>query len=253
MKNVLITGGSDGIGLDIAKLLASQGDNITLVARNSEKLENALKSLPGKGHTFMTADLSKKDDIHAVARHMEQNHYDVLVNCAGVGMYGRFDELPLGDQISMIQLNIFSVTVLCHNYIHHARRGDAILNIASTLSTTSFPGLAVYSATKAYVLNLSESLWWENKKRGIYVLGFCPGVTATKFHAASGGSDSIFPAFITQTPGAVAREAITALKRRRKPKAVSGAVNRFMLFFQRALSRKSVVNMMGSFSPLHKQ
>jgi short-subunit dehydrogenase len=85
------------------------------------------------------------------------------------------------------------------------------------------------------------------------VLGFCPGVTATNFHAASGGSHSIFPAFITQAPAAVAREAVGALRKRKKPKAVSGAVNRLMLFFQRPLSQKAIVNMMGRFSPLHRR
>jgi short-subunit dehydrogenase len=253
MKRILVTGGSDGIGLEIARLLAAEGDRLTLVARNKEKLTKALESLPGTGHTAMTADLSKKDEVHIIADHLTEIHYDVLINSAGIGLYGRFDELPLSQQVAMMQLNMVGLTALSHFYLKSARPGDSLVNIASTLGSTSFPGLAVYSATKAFVLNFSESLWWENKKRGVYVLGFCPGVTATNFHQASGGSGSFFPRFITQTPAAVAKELIAALKKRKKPKAVSGAMNRSMLFFHRFLNKQAVVNMMGSFSPLHSQ
>ncbi len=252
MKKALITGGSDGIGLATARLLAQEGYQITLVARNEEKLTRALKDLPGREHAGLTADLSKKEGVDAIALHIAQDRYDLLVNCAGVGMYGRFEELPLADQIAMMQLNMIGLTVLCRSFLQKARQGDSVVNVSSTLAVSAFPGLAVYSATKAYVLNLSESLWWENKKRGIYVLGFCPGVTTTNFHTASGGSNRMFPRFITQTPEAVARALVMALKKRRKPRAVSGVVNRSLLFFQRLLSRKATLNQMGSFSPLSK-
>jgi short-subunit dehydrogenase len=249
MKKILITGASDGIGLEIAKLLA-EDNQLMLVARNREKLEKTIKDLPGKDHGFLVADLSKKEDTHRIADHISQNHYDVLINNAGIGMYGRFEEMPIGDQAAMMHLNMYGLTILSYQFLKNAKNGDSLVNIASTLGTTSFPGLAVYSATKAYVTNFSESLWRENKKRGIYVLGFCPGVTRTKFHESAGGSGEAFPKFITQTPLQVARELIHALKKRRKPKVVSGAMNRFMLFFHRFLSRKMVVNMMGGFSPV---
>jgi short-subunit dehydrogenase len=250
MKKILITGASEGIGLETAKLLALSGNLLTLVARNKEKLEKVIENLSGKGHQFLVADLSKKEDTHRVADHISQNHYDVLINNAGVGMYGRFEEMALSDQASMIHLNIYGVTVLSHSFMKNAKTGDSLVNIASTLGTTSFPGTAVYAATKAYVTNFSESLWWENKKKGIYVLAFCPGVTQTRFHESAGGSSDKFPKFICQTPIAVAKELIRALEKRNKPKVVSGRPNRFMLFFHRFLSRKMVVNMMGGFSPI---
>jgi len=250
MKKILITGASEGIGLEIAGQFAQAGNQVTLVSRNRDKLEKAIARLTGSGHQYILADLSKKEDAHLVADHIGQNHYDILVNNAGIGMYGRFEEMPLNEQISMVHLNIYSLTVLSHSYIKHARPGDSLVNIASTLGTTSFPGTAVYAATKAYVTNFSESLWWENKKRDIYVLGFCPGVTLTRFHNSAGGSSDKFPKFICQTPLAVAKEMIRALEKRKKPKTVSGTPNRLMLFFHRFLSRKMVVNMMGSFSPV---
>ena len=250
MKKILITGASEGIGLEIAKLMAEKGDQLMLVSRNKEKLEKVIDMLPGKGHQFLAADLSKKEEVHKIADHISQNHYDVLINNAGIGIYGRFEEIPISEQANMMHLNMYGITILSHSFIKNAEKGDALVNIASTLGTTSFAGLAVYSATKAFVINFSESLWWENKKRGIYVLGFCPGVTSTNFHKTSGDAKDLFPKFIIQTPLAVAKKLIHALEKRNKPKVVSGAMNRFMLFFHRFLSRKVVVNMMGSFSPV---
>jgi short-subunit dehydrogenase len=252
MKKVVITGASEGIGLEIAKLLARDGNQLLLVARNKEKLEEVIKNLPGAGHHFLVADLSKKEDVHTISDHIENNHYDVLINNAGAGMYGRFEELPIAAQVNMIQLNIIGLTKLAHSFIKTAKAGDSLVNLSSTLGTTSFPGTAVYAATKAYVSNFSDSLWWENKTRGVFVLGFCPGVTQTNFHQTAKGDEDIFPRFIIQTPEAVAGELVRALKRRRKPKVVSGGINRFMLFFHRFLGRKMVVNMMGGFSPVKK-
>jgi uncharacterized protein len=252
MKKVLITGGSEGIGLEIAKLLARQGDELTLVARNKEKLGRAIAKLEGKNHSFLTADLSGKEGTLLIVNHLSQNHYDVLINCAGAGMYGRFEELPVDAQRKMMQLNMISLTELAHGYIKNAKKGDSLVNIASTLGVTSFPGLAVYAATKAYVTSFSDSLWWENKSRDVYVLGFCPGATSTSFHETAGEKKDIFPKFVLQQPEQVAKELVNALNQRRKPRAVSGIVNKSMLFFQRFMTRKMAVNMMGSFSPVKK-
>jgi short-subunit dehydrogenase len=252
MKKILITGASDGIGLEIARLLAQKGNQLLLVARNSEKLEKALVTLSGTGHRMLAADLSKKEDVHVVAGEMEKNHYDVLVNNAGAGMYGRFEQMAYHDQVTMMNLNMTALMVLSHAYIKNSKPGDSLVNVSSTLGSTSFPGAAVYAATKAFVTSFSESLWWENKKRDVYVLGFSPGVTKTPFHAVAGGSQELWPAFITQTPHQVAQELVQALEKRRKPKAVANSLNRMMLFVQRFMSRKTVVNMMGTFSPIDK-
>src|SRR5882724_5972739 len=171
MKKILITGSSDGIGLETAKLLAAEGNQLMLVARNKEKLIKVIEKLPGKEHQFLVADLSKKESAHAIADHISQNHYDVLINNAGVGMYGRFEEMSMSEQAAMMHLNMYGLTILSHSYIKNAKKGDSLVNISSFLGTTSYAGAAVYSATKAYVSNFSDALWWENKKRGVYVLG----------------------------------------------------------------------------------
>ena len=250
MKNGMITGASDGIGLEAAKLLAASGITLTLVARNKEKLEKVISNLPGQRHTYLVADLTRVEDTGSIADHLAKNHYDFLINNAGVGIYGKFDEISLDSQLEMMQLNMNAVVVLAHAYLTHAQRGDALVNTALVLAISSMPGAAVYASTKAFMLILSESLWHEFKKQGVYVLGFCPGVTSSKFHVASGGSNEMFPAAMTQTPQQTASEMVRALMNRSQPRFVSGAINRMTVFTQRLLSRKAAVNMMGMFSPM---
>ena len=249
MKKILITGGSDGIGLAAARRLAAEGAALTLVARHAPTLLAALQSLPGTGHQHLAADLSTPEGVGRVAQLLDENRYDVFLNNAGAGLYGRFGALPLARQLPMMHLNMDAVTVLAHHYLAQARPGDALVNTASFVGFTSMPGAAVYAATKAYVASLSESLWWEYKKRGVYVLGFNPGSTDNNFHAHAGGSRDTFPAANRQTTDEVAGELVRALRKRAKPRVVSGALNRLILFGQRWLPRAAAVNIMGGLGP----
>jgi len=254
MTNILITGGSEGIGLAVAQLLAAEaGARITLVARNEQKLKAAVAALPGQGHGYVVADLSRRPDTDALAQRLTSQHYDVLINNAGVGLYGRFTELPLEDQLKMMRLNMESVVVLSQAYLRQAKRGDALVNTASFLGYSPLPGAAVYSATKAFVAALSETLWWENKDKDVYVLGFSPGVTSTAFHAVAStpaATVDSFPKILTQSAEGAARDLVRALRKRHAPRALGGVVTRLMLFFQRALPRKTAINMMGMNSPI---
>jgi len=199
MRNVLITGGSDGIGLAVARRLAAETDTrVTLVARNEAKLRET-------GFDYIVADLSQPEGVELVTQRLGATHYDVLINNAGAGLYGRFTELTLEDQLRMMRLNMDSVVVLSHAYLRRAKQGDALVNTASFLAYAPFPGAAAYSATKAFVATFSEALWWEYKKKGIYVLGFSPGVIATGFHKTAGGSVASFPRVLVQSPRAQPR------------------------------------------------
>jgi short-subunit dehydrogenase len=247
MKKILITGGSEGIGLAAARVLAAEGSAITLVARNPEKLQTALASLPGSGHGSLPADLSTPEGMSLVARHIDENQYDVFINNAGAAAYGRFTELPLDRQLEIMHLNMDAVVVLAHHYLRQARRGDALVNTASTTGLLSLPGIGVYTATKSFVNILSETLWWEMKDKGIYVMGFNPGGTSSGFHTASGGNKDAFVGM--QTPEAVADELVKALRQRARPRVVSGGMNRLLVFLGRLLPRKAVINLMGRFAP----
>ena len=141
MPDVLITGGSDGIGLAVAKLLAAEGETrVTLVARSEAKLREAVAQLPGAGHDFVVADLSKPEGVNLVAQRLGARQYDVLINNAGAGLYGRFVELPLDDQLRMMSLNMESVSVLSHAYLGQAKPGDALVNTARFWRTHRFQG-----------------------------------------------------------------------------------------------------------------
>lgn len=249
MKKALITGASGGIGLAIARQLAGENYSLTLVARSEEKLKEIVKDLPGQ-HDYLKADLTISDEVRQLAAHLASHPYDVLINNAGVGLYGRFVEMNLSDQLKMIRLNNEAMVVLSHAYLNHAQRGNAMVNIGSILGSTSFSGGAAYAGTKGFVVRFSESLWHENKKKGIYVCAFSPGVTSSEFYKESGIDEGSFPGFIKQTPGQVAKEVSAALRSRNKPHVVSGFMNRSMLSFYRLLPRKAIVNSMGSFSPV---
>jgi len=249
MSDVLITGGSDGIGLAAAKLLAASGSTrVTLVARSEANLREAIATLPGGGHEFVVADLSQPDGVARVAACLGARHYDVLINNAGAGLYGRFAELPLEGQLRMMRLNMDSVIVLSHAYLRQAQPGDALVNTASFLAYAPLPGAAAYSATKAFVAALSETLWWEYRKSGVYVLGFSPGVVATRFHGTAGKSVAAFPRIPVQSPEGAAGELVAALRRRRAPRVITGFATRLMILLQRLVSRKAAINMMGTSS-----
>jgi len=251
MRNVLVTGGSDGLGLATARLLAAERETrVTLVARNEVKLRAATDALPGQGHDFVVAELSEPAGVKIVASHLASRRYDVLVNNAGVGLYGRFDELALDDQLNMMRLNMDSVVRLSHAYLGQARAGDALVNTASFLAYAPLPGAAVYSATKAFVATLSEMLWWEYKHRGVYVLGFNPGVMSTRFHESAGASVATFPRILVQSPERAARELVHALHKRNAPRVISGLPTRLLVMMQRLVTRKTGINMLGTSSPI---
>jgi uncharacterized protein len=251
VPDVLITGGSDGIGLAVAKLLAAPGDTrVTLVARSEVKLREAVAQLSGEGHDFIAADLTTPDGTDLVVRGLAARHYDVLINNAGAGLYGRFAELPLDGQLRMMRLNIESVSVLSHAYLRRVKPGDALVNTASFLAHAPLPGSAAYSATKAFVAALSEALWWEHKRDGVYVLCFSPGVITSGFHDVAGRSVAAFPRLLVQSPESAARELVAALGKRRKPRIITGFATRRLIRLQQLVSRKTAINMMGRSSPL---
>jgi hypothetical protein len=249
MKKALITGASGGIGLETARHLAAQGYRLTLVARNEDKLNKAVKSLDGTGHYYLVADLTKKEDLQKIADHLKTEKYDVLINNAGVGIYGKFIEIPLDEQLATMQLNMNALVILSYVFLQSARQGNALVNIGSMLAHSSLPGGSVYVATKSFVANFSESLWYEFKKKGVFVMGFNPGAAASDFHSNAGGHTSDFPKFVMSSVEDVAKELVKALEKRRKPRVVQGWKNRFMLFGFKLLNRKSAVNIMGQLSP----
>ncbi|MHA4809065.1 SDR family NAD(P)-dependent oxidoreductase [Flavitalea flava] len=249
MKKVLITGASGGIGLEVARLMATKNYQLTLVARSADKLKKAVAELPGSNHSFFVADLTDTTDLDKLVSHLSANKYDILINNAGAGLYGQFINMPLKDQLDTMHLNMDAIVVLSYAFLQQAKSGDSLVNIASLLGHSSFPGASVYAATKSFVAGFSESLWYEFKKKGIYVMGFNPGAAKSDFHVHAGKEASEYPAFVLSTVEDVAKELIAALEKRQKARVMQGWKNRMMLFAFKFLSRKTAINIMGQLSP----
>lgn len=255
-KKALVTGASSGIGLTFAERLAREGFALTLVARSQQKLDDLRAVLAGAAndaarHSVIAADLSSPEDVERIADEVRAGGYDLVINSAGVGSYGRFTDTALDRQLSMMHLNMTAVVTIAHAFLEKSKRGDALLNVSSTVGLLAFPGGAVYCATKAFVTSFSESLWGEMKERGVYVAALLPGVTRTNFHEASGGDPHRRPADnISQSPEQVVDAAMIALAKREAPTIIPGFANKAMLFSTRFIPRKAMVSMMGGLQAL---
>lgn len=249
-QRVLVTGASGGIGRAFAEELARRGWQVTAVARREAQLDALLGTLKGDGHQRLAADLATVEGIDRVADEIQAGGYHLLINNAGVGTYGAFAETDLSRLLAMLRLNCEAITTLSHAYLAGARAGDALINVSSTLAFLPLPYSSLYSATKAFVTHLSECLWYEQKGRGVYVMGLCPGVTSTDFHTNAGGEASTAPsAAISQRPEQVVAEALAALERRADPNVITGIVNQAGAFSSRLLPRTAVLAMMGANGP----
>lgn len=245
MPKALVTGASEGIGRAFSKQLAAQGYELTVVARNEKRLAEFVKEISGARHQILVADLSTNSGIEKVTRDIRENHYDVLINNAGFGVYGRFDQASLEKLQEMLRLNCQALVVLSHAYLQGAKAGDALLNVSSTLAFLPMPFLSVYSATKAFVTSFSESLWYEQKEKDVFVMGLCPGITSTNFHDRAGGKGHDMPSYLTQTPDQVATIGLRALSRRCKPTVICGASNFMAASATRLITRSATVRMIG--------
>ncbi len=176
---VLITGASGGIGYELAKLFAADGYNLVLIARNVQKLRTFAKA------TIIAKDLSHSDSPQAIYDELKKRNIsvDLLVNNAGYGMRGFFHQLDTREQLEQLQLNIVTLTHLTRLFLPEMIKKDygRILNVASTAAFQPGPLMAVYYASKAYVLSFSQALSNETKGTGVTVTALCPGPTRTGF------------------------------------------------------------------------
>jgi short-subunit dehydrogenase len=245
-KKALVTGASEGIGRAIAKKLASENYSLTLVARNQERLETLVKELPEANHKIFIADLSSNTDVLRLADLFSETHYDLLINNAGHGAYGVFRTVPMENLLHMFRVNCESLLILSHAFLEHAKTGDALVNVSSTLAFLPMASSASYCATKSFVTALSEAVWVEEKKRGVYVMNLCPGLTKTEFMKRAGGRADAPPPSMFQSAEMVAEEMFRELKKRKNPTVITGRQNRAFALVSRMLSRKNVAKVMGS-------
>lgn len=193
----LITGASSGIGLDMARYLATQKCELILVARNKEKLELIQEQLPTKV-TIIVADLSNEQKVKELYVVAKKENIDILINNAGLGDFGYFTDTDLNKDLELINTNIKALHILTKSIIKDMEKKDTdtyILNVASAAAFQPGPLMSTYYATKSYVYQLSEALYYEEKKKKtkVHVSVLCPGPVETNFNNVAGVTFSVKP------------------------------------------------------------
>ena len=230
----LITGASSGIGLELARLFARDGRGLVLVARRREKLQELARELTGRHGVsvrVIAKDLAAASAPAEIAAELasDQIPVETLVNNAGFGIQGPFLGTDLGQELEMIRVNVTALTELTRRFLPQMKQRGAgrILNVASTAAFQPGPLMAVYYATKAYVLSFSEALSCELAGTGITVTALCPGATQTEFHARPGmGRTKLFQRRVMSAEAAARAGYLGALAGRRV--VIPGLKNRLM-------------------------
>lgn len=227
-KTALITGASSGIGEAFARELAQRGMQLVLVARSADRLHALaieLQQAHGIRADVLPIDLSADQAAQQIGQATEQRGVaiDMLINNAGFGTHGRFEELALERDHELTVVNVTALVDLTHVFIPQllARKGT-IINIASTVAYQPTPYMAVYGASKAFVVSFSAALAEEYRTRGLHVLALCPGATATNFFAVAGGDTVAFGT--KRSPAQVVASGLQALERGQSV-VVDGAQN----------------------------
>jgi uncharacterized protein len=189
----LVTGASVGIGRDLALVLAEAGHDLVVTARNEQKLIELAEVARGKFGVkveVIVGDLAKPQAAEEIFREVEQRgiSIDLLINNAGFGGYGRFDQQPVQQSLDILQVNIVALTHLTRLFLPGMieRKWGRVMNVASIAAFLPGPGLAVYYASKAFVVSFSEAVAAELKGTGVTVTAVCPGPTETEFQKRAG-------------------------------------------------------------------
>ncbi|WP_261562899.1 SDR family NAD(P)-dependent oxidoreductase, partial [Frankia tisae] len=248
-QTAVITGASTGIGAVFARELAARGADVVLVARSTDRLQKVAEEIAARYPVraeVVAVDLCDPGAVDVVAERVAAagGRVDLLVNNAGFGTHGDLvgaDPVRLADQV---RLNCVAVVALTARFLPAmvARGQGAVVNVASTAAFQPLPHMAVYGASKAFVLSFSEALWAEVRPAGVRVLALCPGATETPFFDVVGTRDSVVGAM--RTPEQVVAAALRALDRGR-PVVVDGRRNALLARSGRLLPRRMLVGLAG--------
>jgi short-subunit dehydrogenase len=257
-ETILITGASSGIGLELAKCFAADGCKLILVARNSVALENLAEELRRENKIeaiVFPADLSLPETPKRIFQVLsaQKISVDILVNNAGFGLHEAFANLPLQRQLEMIQVNVAALTELTGLFLTSmiTRKRGGILNVASVAGFLPGPNMAVYYASKAFVLSFTEALAEELGGTGLAISALCPGATETNFSQIARGHKSRKSRTSKMSAEQVAQYGHKAF-RKKQVVAIPGFQNRFLVFLTRILPRHFVRKSVHSFNKLEE-
>jgi uncharacterized protein len=249
-RTAVVTGASSGLGVDYAKELAARGSDLVLVARRKDALDalaTELTSTYGVSVETIALDLSKPDAGQKLIAQLAKLDVDVdiLINSAGFGTSGRFVTNDNDKVIDEITLNVVTLVDLTRLVLPGmlAKNSGAIVNIASTAAYQPVPGMAVYAATKAFVLSFTSAVWGETKETGVRVLAVSPGATATNFFNVAGATPSAALAPISD----VIKTTFKALDAKKSvPSVIVGSRNSVLASLSKLMPKKLVIGVAAS-------
>ena len=229
MKIAVITGASAGIGRAFALAADKEGrfDELWVIARRADRLQE----LKGECRTPVrpiALDLSKRESIETYAAMLEREGPEIalLVNAAGCGVFGPFEEKELDRLLNSAALNALALTAMCHVSLPYMKKGDAVVNIGSNSAWQPVPYQAVYGASKSYVLSFSRAIGRELRPRGVHVMCVCPGWIKTEFQGVAEHDKYIRYVDRWYTPEEVAARAMTDLKKKKTVSILGAPVRR---------------------------
>ncbi len=247
----VITGASAGIGVALARVFARHGHELVLVARRKDRLNALADEIAGNGQprpTVIALDLAQQGAARQIAEVMEAIGVEpqYVVNNAGFGLVGMAGSLDRAEQLSMIDVNMRTLTELSLAFVDSmARQRGGLLNVGSIAGFLPGPGSAVYYASKAYVLSFTEALHSEFKRRGIRVTVLCPGPVPTEFAARAGVKGELAPGLLTQSAEAVAEAGYRGLMRGQRT-VVPGLASKLVTLAARLLPRRLLLRLVDS-------
>ncbi|KJC43958.1 short-chain dehydrogenase [Bradyrhizobium sp. LTSP885] len=248
----LITGASAGIGSELARVFAANGHRVALVARRADRLKELADELAGKGGAapiVIPCDLQEIDAGDKIAAALAEAGVEVeyLVNNAGFGVFGLAVKRDRAEQLNIIAVNIRALTDLSLRFADQLIRNQGgILNLGSIAGFLPGPGMAVYYASKAYVLSFSEALRCELAPQGVRVTVVCPGPVPSEFQARAGFSPGFDSAILDVPPAEVARQAYRGLMANKRA-VLPGAFIKMVPFLLRLFPRSFILTAVGGF------
>lgn len=249
---VVVTGGSRGIGLALARRFAKAGHDVAILARNSDALQEAAAAIERhfgvKAHAIVI-DITEPDAPRSLDAQLAERgcYMDVLVNSAGVGLSGHFESHGEKDVMHLLDLNVRALTRLMHHALPAmlARGRGGILNVASLGGLAAGPYQAAYYASKAYVISLTEAAAWENAGEGVRLTVLAPGPVNTSFHEAMGAESSFYRQLLPAlSPERTANSAYSGFVLGRCL-IVPGVINTFMAIALRILPHTLLLPLIG--------
>jgi len=237
-KWIIITGASSGIGECFAKELAKLGGNLILVARRANRLESIKKEIEERFLVkvkCVVGDLSSSEGTQDIYKSIQDYNQNIsfLINNAGVGLHGKFSNLPYANQRKLLQLNINAITELTHFFLQDnmGNKSGGVLNISSLIASRPCPEYATYAASKTYVLNFTQALHYEYKNTGTAFTVLCPGPVETEFFKVAGEKPGFAIRLLMTTPQKCAQHGLTALSQN-KLICIPGLINKSWFYCQ---------------------